>query len=175
MPDATLTPWRAFPLTGLLALIGTSALALAAVPGDPSVYEPAISSGVVVGDHLPARPVAFPWQVVALPDLVYRSLPGYRPLTLDLYEPERERTASRPGRPLVIYVHGGGWSGGHSRQAGAFENWPEVLASIAARGYVVASLNYRLSGEAAFPAAAQDLKVAILWLRGHAEEYGIDS
>jgi acetyl esterase/lipase len=49
-----------------------------------------------------------------------------------------------------------------------------VLASIAARGYVVASLEYRLSSEAAFPAAIQDVKAAIRWLRTHASEYGID-
>jgi acetyl esterase/lipase len=77
-------------------------------------------------------------------------------------------------RPLVIYLHGGGWFSGHSRQSGAFENWPEVLASIAARGYVVSSVNYRLSSEAPFPAALQDVKSAVRWLRSNAAEYGID-
>jgi acetyl esterase/lipase len=159
----------------LIALLGAvMAVAAAAIPDDPTAYEPVIASGAVGGDHLPARPVGFPWAVVGLPDLVYRTIPGFRPLTLDLYEPERERTPSHPGRPLVLYIHGGGWSGGHSRQAGAFENWPEVLASIAARGYVVGSVNYRLSGEAAFPAAEQDIKAAIRWLRSHADAYGID-
>jgi acetyl esterase/lipase len=50
-----------------------------------------------------------------------------------------------------------------------------VLASLAARGYVVASVEYRLSGEAHFPAAMQDVKSAIRWLRSHSSEYGIDS
>jgi acetyl esterase/lipase len=76
--------------------------------------------------------------------------------------------------PLVLYIHGGGWTSGHTRHSGAFENWPEVLAAIAARGYVVASVEYRLSGEAPFPAAIQDVKAAIRWLRTHASEYGID-
>jgi acetyl esterase/lipase len=160
----------------LLALAAGSAIAVAraAIPGDPTAYEPVIASGAVTGDHMPAPPVAFPWGVLGLPDLIYRTIAGYRPLTLDLYEPERASSPSPPGRPLVIFIHGGGWSGGHSRQAGAFENWPQVLASIAARGYVVSSVNYRLSGEAAFPGAEQDIKSAIRWLRGHADLYGID-
>jgi acetyl esterase/lipase len=74
----------------------------------------------------------------------------------------------------VIYIHGGGWSGGHSRQNGAFEDYPGVLASLAAKGYVVASINYRLSGEAKFPAAEQDVKSAIRWLRTNADHYRID-
>jgi acetyl esterase/lipase len=63
---------------------------------------------------------------------------------------------------------------GHTRQSGAFSNWPDVLSSLAARGYVVASVEYRLSGEAPFPAAEQDVKAAIRWLRAHAATYGID-
>jgi acetyl esterase/lipase len=49
-----------------------------------------------------------------------------------------------------------------------------VLASLSARGYVVASVEYRLSGEARFPAAIQDVKAAIRWLRAHAATYGVD-
>jgi acetyl esterase/lipase len=85
----------------------------------------------------------------------------------------RPADTSKP-HGLVLYVHGGGWQSGHTRHSGAFENWPGVLASIAARGYVVASLEYRLSSEAPFPAAIQDVKAAIRWLRSHASEYGID-
>jgi acetyl esterase/lipase len=71
-------------------------------------------------------------------------------------------------------LHGGGWQAGHTRHSGAFEDWPGVLASIAARGYVVASVEYRLSGEAPFPAAVQDVKAAVRWLRAHATQFGID-
>jgi acetyl esterase/lipase len=49
-----------------------------------------------------------------------------------------------------------------------------VLASLAQRGYVVASLNYRLSGEAKFPAPIQDVKAAIRWLRSRASQYALD-
>ena len=49
-----------------------------------------------------------------------------------------------------------------------------MLASLAGRGYVVASLNYRLSGEAPSPAAEQDVKSAVRWLRANAARFGID-
>jgi acetyl esterase/lipase len=91
-------------------------------------------------------------------------------LTLDLYLP-RSRSAAAP---VIIYVHGGGWMSGHSRHCGAFEDWPRVLASIAAKGYVVASVNYRLSAEASSPAAAQDIASAVRWLRTQANRYSID-
>jgi carboxylesterase type B len=132
--------------------------------------EPRIDSKPVLEDRYPERRIAFPGNVVSFADLTFSALAGYRPLTLDLYRPS---TASTP-LPLVIYVHGGGWQSGHTRHSGAFADWPRVLASIAARGYVVASLEYRLSGEARFPAAIQDVKAAIRWLRAHAQQFGID-
>jgi acetyl esterase/lipase len=90
---------------------------------------------------------------------------------LDLYVPANPASG---GAPVIIYVHGGGWTSGHTRHSGAFENWPGVLASIAARGYVVASLSYRLSGEAPSPAAEQDVKSAVRWLRANAARFGVD-
>lgn len=113
--------------------------------------------------------ISFPGGVV-MTEMVYSDLPGFRPLTLDLYLP--------PGkgfpRPGLVFVHGGGWNSGDSRHAGTFGDFPGQLAAIAARGYVVASVNYRLSGEAVFPAALQDVKTAISWLRGHAKDYNVD-
>jgi acetyl esterase/lipase len=101
---------------------------------------------------------------------VYRQQPGFRPLKLDLYLPSRRSTA----RPLVIYVHGGAWEHGDSRSAGAFADFPSVLASLASRGFVVAAVDYRLSGEAPYPAAVDDVRAAIAFLRANAAEYGID-
>jgi acetyl esterase/lipase len=135
-----------------------------------SVAEPRVGSAPVLEDRYPERRTAFPDGVVGFADLPYSSLTGYRPLILDLYKP----ADSAQPRPLVIYLHGGGWLAGHTRHSAAFEDWPGVLASIAARGYVVASVEYRLSSEAAFPAAVQDVKAAIRWLRAHATQYGID-
>lgn len=137
----------------------------------PAQDRPAIAAAAVLEDRYPQQRVEFPGGVTGLPNLVYSTISGFQPLRLDLYLPP---PAAGDARPVVTYVHGGGWSGGHSRQNGAFEDFPGVLASIAARGYVVASVNYRLSGEAKFPAAAQDVKAAIRWLRANAGKYRID-
>jgi acetyl esterase/lipase len=132
--------------------------------------EPAIGERPVLDDRYPERKTSFAGGVVGFTDITYSSLAGFRPLILDLYRPANVSTP----HPLVLYVHGGGWQSGHTRHSGAFENWPGALASIAARGYVVASIEYRLSGEAPFPAAIQDVKTAIRWLRAHAAQHGID-
>jgi acetyl esterase/lipase len=125
----------------------------------------------VLEDRYPARRTAFANGVVGLADVTYAVIPGFRPLRLDLY---LAPGSAQGAHPLVIFVHGGGWQSGHTRHSGAFADWPGVLASLAARGYVVTSLEYRLSGEAHFPAAIQDVKSAIRWLRTHSSEYGID-
>jgi acetyl esterase/lipase len=155
-------------LATLISLALTSGVAF----GDaPSAAEPAIGTKAVLEDRYPERRVVFPGGVAGLPDLVYSTVAGFRPLTLDLYLPPKPVGG---GAPVIIYVHGGGWMSGHTRHSGAFENWPGVLASLAGRGYVVASLNYRLSSEAPSPAAEQDVKSAARWLRGNAARFGID-
>ena len=98
-------------------------------------------------------PKTYPMQTIVFPngvkmtEMVYSELKGFRPLTLDLYLPEG-KSFPRPG---LIFVHGGGWNSGDSRHAGTFGDFPGLLASLAARGMVVASINNRLSGEAHFP------------------------
>lgn len=136
----------------------------------PPTEQPAVAAHAVLEDPYPPRQVTFAHGVVGMPDLVYSVLSGFRPLRLDLYEPP----AGSGPRPLVVFIHGGGWVSGHTRHSGAFENWPGVLASLAAKGYVVASIEYRLSHEAPFPAAIQDVKSSIHWLRAHSTEYRID-
>jgi acetyl esterase/lipase len=128
-----------------------------------------VAANVITEDRFPVPKATFPGGVTGLADVVFARPNGFRPVKLDLYLPP----AGAP-KPFVIYVHGGGWSGGSPRNSAAFEDWPGVLASLAARGYVVASLDYRLSGEAPFPAAEQDVKASIRWLRANAEKYGID-
>jgi acetyl esterase/lipase len=125
----------------------------------------------VLEDRYPERRTPFANGVVGLADVTYAVIPGFRPLILDLY---LAPGGGDKAHPLVIFLHGGGWQSGHTRHSGAFADWPGVLASLAARGYVVASVEYRLSGEAHFPAAIQDVKSAIRWLRAHSSEYGID-
>lgn len=124
-------------------------------------------------DVYPLRVTTFPDGVSSLPDVVYATPAGFRPLTLDLYLPVKPATSA--GSPLILFVHGGGWAGGHARANGAFTDFPSVLARFTARGYAVASVNYRLSGEAPFPAPLEDLRAAMAWLRGQAAHYAIDA
>ena len=128
----------------------------------------------VLDDRLPMRELKLANGVKVIADINYAVVPGFRPLTLDVYLPGSAPKAGVPGAPLLVFIHGGGWSAGHSRQSAAFADWPGVFASFAARGYVVASLNYRLSGEAPAPAAIHDVKNAVRWLRAHAERFAID-
>ena len=132
-----------------------------------------VEASPVLEDRFPQPKVAFAHDVESQPDLVYSVPPGFRPLRLDLYRPRNTGSVTR-GLPLVVYVHGGGWQSGHTRHAGAFANWPGVLALLASKGYVVASIEYRLSGEARFPAAIQDVKTSIRWLRSKSTQFGID-
>ena len=155
----------------LAAALGCD-LASCAAPATRLPPAPEIAATVVTNDRYPALRASFSGGVIGLPDLVYREAPGYRPLTLDLYLPPRR--SALPEAPLVLFVHGGAWRSGHSRAAGAFEDFPSVLASMAARGFVVASVNYRLSGEAPFPAASEDVRVALQFLRENGARFGID-
>jgi acetyl esterase/lipase len=121
-------------------------------------------------DVFPEQRASFPGGVTAILNLIYFTQSGFQPLKLDVYAP----AVTSVKHPFVIYVHGGGWVGGTSRNAGTFEDWPGTLASVAARGYVVASINYRLAGEAKFPTPEQDVKAAIKWLRVNAARFGAD-
>ncbi|RZF66033.1 alpha/beta hydrolase [Sphingomonas populi] len=97
---------------------------------------------------------------------------GYRPLRMDIYRPAKPIAAKRP---LLIWVHGGGWVAGTPQGAAAYADWPGVLARMAARGYVVAAVSYRLAKEAPFPAAIRDVKAGIRWLRSQDAAFGIDT
>lgn len=120
-------------------------------------------------DHFPNPAVAFPKGVKGYRDVVYQQINGYTPQVVDIYVP-----AGKGPHPLVLYIHGGGWVGGHTRHSGALANFPRVLAALAAEGFTVASLEYRLSGEAKFPAQAQDAKAALRFLAANAATYRID-
>jgi acetyl esterase/lipase len=120
-------------------------------------------------DHFPVQPVLFPKGVKGYRDVIYQQLPGYIPQVVDIYVP-----ATKGPHPLVLYIHGGGWTGGHTRHSGALANFPAVLAALAAEGFVVASLEYRLSAEARFPAQVQDAKASLRFLGSHAAKYRID-
>jgi acetyl esterase/lipase len=87
------------------------------------------------------------------------------PQLLDLYHPANAKGPA----PLIIWIHGGGWKNGSK------ENCLPIRMGFTERGYAVASINYRLTGEASFPAQIEDCKSAVRWLRVHAKEYGLDA
>jgi len=96
-------------------------------------------------------------------DVPYASLSQAQ--RLDLYLPR-----GKPPFPVIVHVHGGGWRTGDKAD-------PRALIGITAlirHGYAVASVNYRLSDEARFPAQIHDVKAAVRWLRAHASEYDLD-
>jgi acetyl esterase/lipase len=85
---------------------------------------------------------------------------GEHALKLDVYIP-----TGKPRAPLIVWLHGGAW------RSGSKKNMP--LKRLVAEGYPVASVDYRLSTEAKFPAQIHDIKAAIRFLRSHSGEWGI--
>jgi acetyl esterase/lipase len=86
--------------------------------------------------------------------VVYRELTGFRPLELDLYSPD-DPVAT------VVYLHGGGWRRGSRRHPVV----PGCFERLVAEGFAVAAVDYRLSGEATFPAPLEDVLAALDHLR----------
>jgi acetyl esterase/lipase len=111
----------------------------------------------VVDPHLPE-------EVAVQEEIVYKSL-GQRKLHLDVFYPENENEKY----PAVLLIHGGGW------RTGDRSLMVPLAQQLTKRGYVAATVEYRLSLEAPYPAAVHDLKAAVRWLRAHAEDFSIDT
>ena len=93
-------------------------------------------------------------------DILVTTIGDY-PLELDLFVPVSDALV-----PLAIFIHGGGWLGGSRKNL--YVDW------LLDHGYAVASLSYRLSSQAIFPAQLEDCQASIRWLRAHARERGVD-
>jgi acetyl esterase/lipase len=105
-----------------------------------------------------------PPDVLVVRDVEFGKL-GERALRMHLVRPT---TPPKDPVPAVVYVYGGGWKAG-SRDAGI-----RPLTRLAQKGYFGASIEYRLSQEAKFPAQIEDCKCAVRFLRAKSKEYGID-
>jgi acetyl esterase/lipase len=90
---------------------------------------------------------------------------GNRTLQMDIYRPKN----SPEKLPAIVCIHGGGWG------KGAKIHHRNIAQALAAEGYVTASIDYRLSGEAKFPAHIHDCKAAVRFLRANATEFGVDA
>ena len=130
----------------LLATLAVLAVVLAALPM------------LAPGGAAPAKPAA---DKKVLKDLPYGKGDS-KSQVLDLYLPEK----SDGPAPVIVFVHGGGWEGGSKDNP--------MARGMTARGYAVASVEYRFSKEAIFPAQILDCKAAVRWLRAHAKEYNLD-
>jgi acetyl esterase/lipase len=96
-------------------------------------------------------------QPTQVKDVIYATVDG-RPLGLDLYLP-----AGVTAPPLIVWVHGGAWRSGDKSQ------YPKPLLD---QGFALASLDFRQSTQAPFPAAVHDIKAAIRFLRAKAADHG---
>jgi acetyl esterase/lipase len=108
------------------------------------------------------KPPGLPAGIKLERDLAY--LPeGDAAQKLDLYLPEQP--PAKP-LPLIVHIHGGGWRGGNK--------FPCPVTGMVLKGYVVASVEYRFSQKALFPAQIQDCQAALRWLRAHSKKFGFD-
>lgn len=107
---------------------------------------------------------------------VHRNL-RYRPgenraWQLDLAKP---RGPSAKGRPAVVIIHGGGWiEGSRSSFSSPKTTQPGHIEAFARAGFVAATIDYRLAKEAPWPAALDDCRAAVDWLRKNSSDYDID-
>lgn len=139
---------------------------LPGAPPPPPGYE---SNELLMKDFTGGKiPVVSPYAsmpegILEQKDIEYGNVDG-RALVLDLYRPA-DVAAPAPG---LIFIHGGGWRSGNKK------DYQYHCVEMAKRGYVTATIGYRLSGEAPFPAAVQDAQCAVRWLRANAGVYGVD-
>ena len=106
---------------------------------------------------------AVPESIEVVKDIVYNEVDSIS-LKLDIYKLKNLKAAT----PVLIFIHGGGWSKGNK------SDYLPYLIDYAKKGYVTVTVSYRLSGVAPFPAAVQDVKCAVQWIRAHSEEYMIN-
>lgn len=108
---------------------------------------------------------ALPVDVSRVADLTYAQV-GERCLKLDLYLPLAARADG--GMPVVVLVHGGGWRSGFRAE------FAPMAVRLAQHGYAAVAISYRLSGEAAYPAAIHDARAAVRWVRANAGLYHLN-
>jgi len=108
--------------------------------------------------------VAIPADVEVIKDVEYGKVADL-PLKLDILRPAEQ---PKQPMPVIVWIHGGGWRSGDKG------NNTKMLLPFVQHGYTCASIDYRFSNVATFPAQIQDCKCAIRFLRAHAKQYNID-
>lgn len=136
-------------------------LAAVTLAGQPSSSAP--SGATPAPAATPAASAAPAITTKKIANLTYATPEGSKPLLIDLYLPE---PSGKPV-PVVLWVHGGGWMMGDKEWCPA--------AYLVPKGYAAASISYRFTQVAPFPAQLHDCKAAVRWLREHAKEYNLDA
>jgi len=108
------------------------------------------------------KPVAIPDNYTKQLDVVYTSGPGFQE-KLDLYIPNKTGSLA----PAIINIHGGGWVSGSKDQQGGFNPYFK-------NGFLVCNIEYRMTKEAKAPAAVEDARCALAYLKKNAKDLGID-
>ncbi|MCG8308386.1 MAG: alpha/beta hydrolase [Cytophagales bacterium] len=121
-----------------------------------------IAYGLGVLDLIETQP-AVPDEIAVYKNLEYKKVDSLS-LQLDIY---KLKDAGTPA-PVMIFIHGGAW------RTGKRSDYLPYLIDYAKKGYVTATVSYRLVKQAPFPAAVQDVNCAVKWIAKHAEQYGMD-
>lgn len=155
--------------TASTGVTGTALDALGEAPPKPppGFATPQEAMQAVKTGKVPLAPIFTlftPQGVEVTRDVEYGNPGGKRPLLLDLYRPKE---SAKPV-PALIFIHGGGWKGGKK------DDYRPYAHAFAKRGYVVASISYRFAKESRFPAAVEDAKCAVRWMRANAAKHGVD-
>lgn len=106
---------------------------------------------------------ALPSEVEEIKNIEYRTVNG-KSLALDLYRPSKLHGKV----PLLVFIHGGGWKGGDRT------DYQIYTIYFAAKGYVTATVSYRLLKDGHYPACAEDITAVVGWFFEHGDEYGYD-
>jgi acetyl esterase/lipase len=152
---------RAASCGRLLGVVSATGFALAGCASGPVGWSPGQAknafAAVAASSNASSDPTVVRDQVYATRDT--------GPLALDLYLPQ---PSSQP-HPFVVFAHGGGWESGDRSVD------PAAVQEFVGRGYAVASVDYRLSDVAKFPAQPQDVRDAVVWLQQNSGRFGLDA
>lgn len=132
---------------------------------DRIITEAEFTAGTKRGKRQQARGSRkVPDGVKVFQDLEYAKVDG-QSLMLDLFVPENRS----PKPPLLVWIHGGGWTKGSKSQ------FNPIFLRLTSEGYAAASIDYRLEGLNSHPKQIHDFKGAVRWLRSQSEKYGYDT
>ena len=114
-------------------------------------------------EHLINKYPETPPNIAEFKNIEYKNING-KSLQLDIY---KAKNLAQPA-PLLVFIHGGGWKSGQR------EDYKSYLNPFAQKGYITATVSYRLLPDSVYPACVEDIADAVQWLFNHSENYGYD-